>query len=217
MKLPRAAKFGLVVTAVGVLIFLGVAIWMKTARTTVADFPVPMHPGTISQDFTVDYDAIYTMSVQVDRNIPATTASCLLGGHKPEVDMAMACKNTPALLKFSWELSRDGQAGGTGTSAEMGNSSFTDKTLDITIVSFPARKNHKYTAELKFDQDASTLKLLPPRVRIDLDIFNREDFIFAGAGFDSVGLALCLVGGTMFLVSFLRARSRAKNAVTTSP
>ena len=88
----------------------------------------------------------------------------------------------------------------------MGNSSFTDKTLDITIVSFPARKNHKYTAELKFDQDASPLKLLPPRVRIDLDIFNREDFIFAGAGFDSVGLALCLVGGTMFLVSFLRAR-----------
>ena len=106
MKLPRAAKIGLVVTAVGVLIFLGVAIWMKTARTTVADFPIPMHPGTISHDFTVDYDAIYTMSVQVDRNIPATTASCLLGGHKSEVETAMARKNTPALLKFSWVVVR---------------------------------------------------------------------------------------------------------------
>jgi hypothetical protein len=207
VKLTRIAKAGLVLTGLGLLIFVGVAIWLKSIRTTVADIPMPMRAAALQKDFTVDHDAIYTMWVQSDRNIPLTTVKCLLGARKSELDAKeLDCTNTPPLLKFSWELSRDGKSGGTGWSCEMGSSSTTDNTSNVDIVSFPAQKNHKYTVRLKFDQDASGLKISPPRVRIELDIFNREDFIWAGAAFDSIGFVLCIIGGEMFLVSFLRER-----------
>jgi hypothetical protein len=207
MKHTRPAKAGLVLTGLGLLIFLGVAIWLKTIRTTLVDIPMPMRAEATSKDFTVDYDGpIYTMTVQFDRSVPPTTARCLLGGGKSELRPDLDCTNTAPLLKFSWELIHDGQIGGTGSSADMGSISTTDTALNVMIVGFPAQKKHRYRVTLKFDQDASDLKVPPPRVRVELDGFTREDIIFAGAAFDSVGLALCLIGMTMFLVSFLRAR-----------
>ena len=69
MRLTGPLKSGLVFVALGVATFVGTAIWPKTARTTAAEFPIPIHPGTVNQEFIADYDARYVMSVQFDQSI----------------------------------------------------------------------------------------------------------------------------------------------------
>ena len=213
MKLSCVSKLGVVVGVVGVVLFVGTAVWLKSVRTTVADLSVTQTPGTITKDFTVDYDALYTLSIQLDPSVSPDTATCLLGGERSPLHAGVNCKDTPALLGFSWQLSRDGKVVGNGTSAEMGSSSSVSGLLDVTIVSFPAHRNHRYTMALVFGKDASQLKIPSPRARVELDIFNKEDFIWAGALYDSVALVLCLVGVTMVLVPVLRARFKAQKSL----
>ena len=43
MKVTLTAKAGLVLVGLGLLIFLGFAIWAKSIRTTVLDIPMPMN------------------------------------------------------------------------------------------------------------------------------------------------------------------------------
>src|SRR5258708_1031119 len=137
MKLTRISKAGLVLIALGLLIFVGFAVWAKSIRTTVVDIPVPMRAEAVSRDFVVDYDALYTMWVRFDRSIPLDTARCLLGGQKSELDGDLDCKNTAPLLKFFWQLSRDGKNGAEGASTGMGSSSTADGALNVSIFSFP--------------------------------------------------------------------------------
>jgi hypothetical protein len=204
MKFTRVSTLGLALIGLGLLIILSYAIWAKSIRTIVLDVPVPMRADTLSQNFSVDYDAIYTMRVRFDRGIPADFARCVLGAQKSQLGPDLDCKTIAPALKFSWALSRDGKNGGTGSSEDAGSSSMTEDSLDVSIVSFPARKKHQYTASFKFDEDARVLKISPPRIQIELDVFNREDFIWAGAAFDSIGLLLCMIGGITFLLPILR-------------
>jgi len=206
MKLSRVSRIGLVLIGFGLVILLGFAIWVKSIRTTVLDIPVPMRAQAVSKDFSVDYDAIYTMWVQFDRSVSRDGALCLLGAQKSELHVDVACKDLAPLLKFSWSLSRDGKNGATGSSADMGSGSTEDNSLKVSIFSFPAQKKHSYTLTMNFEQDGSSLKIPSPKVRIELDIFNREDFIWAGAVFDSLGLLFCVIGAIMVLVPLLKAK-----------
>jgi hypothetical protein len=210
MKLTRISKAGLLLIVLGLLIFVGFAVWAKSIRTTVMDIPVPMRAEAVSRDFAVDYDAIYTMWVRFDRGIPLDAARCVLGAQKSELHADLDCKNTLPLLKFSWELSRDGKNGAEGSSADMGSSSTADASPSVPIFSFPAQKKHRYTATFKFEQNATSLTIPPPKIQIELDIFNREDFIWLGAAFDSLGLLLCVVGAIMLLVPVFKAKFKAQ-------
>jgi hypothetical protein len=206
MKLTRISRIGLALIGFGLLIFLGFAIWVKSIRTAVLVVPFPMKAEAVSKDFSVDYDAIYTMWVQFDRTVSREGAHCLLGAQKSGLDADLNCKDLMPLLKFSWALGRDGKNGAIGSSSDVGSSSTEDNSLKVSIFSFPAQKKHRYTLTMNFEQDGSSLKIPPPKVRIELDIFNREDFIWAGMAFDSLGLLFCVIGAIMVLVPLLKAK-----------
>lgn len=72
MRITEPVKSGLVVIVLGVATFTSTAIWLKTARTTVADSPISIHPGTVNEEFIADYDAMYVMSVRFDSTISRT-------------------------------------------------------------------------------------------------------------------------------------------------
>jgi hypothetical protein len=114
MKPIRVSKIGLVLAGFGLLIILGYAIWAKSIRTTVLDIRVPMKAEAVSQDFSVDYDALYTMWVKFDRSVSLHEGRCLLGAKKSELDADLDCKDFAPLLKFAWALSRGGKNGATG-------------------------------------------------------------------------------------------------------
>jgi hypothetical protein len=207
MKLTRLAKAGLVLLALGLVTFLGVAIWLKSTRTILADIPMPMRAEVVSRDFTVDYDgSIYQMVVRLDGSVSDTTAKCLLGATKSELYPNLDCRGTSPLLMFSWELRRDGRVGANGSSANMGSISKAEGASRVIIVGFPAQKKHQYAVTLKFDRDARNLAIPRPRVQIELDSFVTEDLFVVGGILDSVASGLCFFGVVMFSVSFLRTK-----------
>jgi hypothetical protein len=206
MKLTRVAKSGLALIVVGLLIFLSIAIWLKTVRTNVVDIPMPLRGQSATQDFTVNFNGLYTVWVRFDPTTRQPTADCLLGRPQLEVTADSDCKNIAPLLNFAWKLNYDGQNIATGSSAVIGSDLKTAHGLDADIVSFHAETGHKYTLAVQLHQDARSITIIPPRVRVDLDIFNREDLVWAGAAADYFGLLLCLIGAIMFSISLLRTK-----------
>lgn len=194
---------------------MAVAVWLKSTRTILADIPMPMHAGAITKDFTVDYDGpIYSMLVRFDGKVSTTEAICLLGGIKSDLHPDLNCGDTAPLLKFSWQLQRDGKVGGSGSSVNTGSISTADGGLRVMIVGFPARKKHVYQVALKFDSDASRLAIPPPRVQIELDSFVREDLFVVGGILDSFASLLCLIGVVVFAVGFLWKRLNLRKKLT---
>jgi len=215
MKLTRSAKAGLVLLAIGLSIFLAVAIWLKTTRTTLVDIPMPMRAEVTRKDFSVDYDGpIYGMVARFDRSVSETTARCLLGATNSDLYPELDCSGIAPLLKFTWELRRDGQFGGSGSSANMGSVSKMDGALRVMIVGFPAQKNHRYQATLTFENNAMDLKIPPPIVQIELDSFVKEDLFILGAILDSLASVMCLVGVVLVTVSLLKKKFKS---LTTLP
>lgn len=195
--------------------FLAVAIWLKSTRTILVDIPMPMRAGAVTKDFTVDYDGpLYSMLVRFDGKVSAAQAMCLLGGIKSDLHPDLNCGDAAPLLKFSWQLERDGQVGWSGSSANTGSISAADDSLRVMIVGFPARKKHTYRVILKFDSYASKLVIPPPRVQIKLDSFVTEDLFVAGGILDFFASLLCLIGAVVLALSFLRNRlSRPKKLI----
>jgi hypothetical protein len=207
MRLTRLAKAGLVLLALGLIIFFVVAIWLKSTRTILADIPMPMRADVVSRDFTVDYDGpIYPMVVRFDGSVSDATAKCLLGATKSPLRPDLDCSGTSPLLMFSWELRRDGRVGPSGSSADMGSISKAAGASRVIIVGFPAQKKHRYTVTAKFDRDARNLTIPPPRIQIELDSFVTEDLFVVGGILDSAASGLCFLGVVMFSVPFLRTK-----------
>jgi len=174
---------------------------------------MPMRAETVSRDFSVDHDGpLYKMRVHFGSAVSETTARCLLGATKSDRYPDLDCSNITPGLKFSWELRRDGQTGGSGSSANSGTVLTRDGVTQVAIVAFPAQKNHRYEVTLKFERNADNVRIPPPKVQIELDSFFKEDLYIVGAILDTLAVTLCLVGLAMLVVAFVRARLKRDSA-----
>jgi len=209
MRPSRTSRVGAFLVTAGVVTLLGVAAWLKTTREIFADIPMPMRAETISRNFAVDHDGpLYEMKVHFDGAVSETTARCLLGATKSDRYPDLDCGNIQPVLKFSWELRRDGHTGGSGSSADTGTVLTRDRITQVMVVAFPAQKHHRYEVTLKFERNAENLAIRPPSVQIKLDSFAKEDLFFVGAVSDVVALALCLAGLVMLAIALVRTRLR---------
>jgi hypothetical protein len=212
MRLTRVAKSGLVLIVFGLLIFAGIAIWLETIRTTIVDLPLPLHGQSARPEFTVDFDGLYTFWIQFEGHADPAIADCLLGRPFRELSHDSVCKNVPPRLEFSWKLSCDGQNVAKGSSAADGSDVKTASGLMADIVSFRAQKGRRYILDVELHEDGSVVPILPPRMLVGLDPFNREDLIWTSEAADCLGLLLCLIGLTMFLISVLRTKLKNRSA-----
>jgi len=207
MNLTKAPKIGVLFLALGLGILLGVAVWFETDREILADVPMPMRATTVKQQFTVDHDApIYTLEVKFDGAISDADARCLLGTKDSELHPDLDCRAIAPVFEFTWELRQDGQIVGSGSSARVGTVRKSNDGTEAMVVGFPARTKHQYEIALKFNQDAPNAKTAPPRVRVKVDSFVREDRFIVGAVLDWVALAVCLAGVIILSVQFFRQR-----------
>src|SRR5258707_13800651 len=103
MKLSRTSKVGVFLLTAGAVTLLGVAIWFKTTREILADFPMPMRAETVSRDFSVDHDGpLYKLRVHFGRPLSETTARCLLGATQFDRYPDLDCITISRGLKFPW-------------------------------------------------------------------------------------------------------------------
>lgn len=207
MKLTKASKIGVLFLALGLGTLLAVAVWLETAREILADVPMPMHATTVKQQFTVDHDApIYTLEVRFDGAVSDTDARCLLGAKDSELRPDLDCGSIAPVFRFIWELRQDGQIVGSGSSAKVGTVLTSNDATEAMVVGFPARTKHQYEIALKFEEDAQNAKTAPPRVRVKVDSFVREDRFIVGAILDWAALAACLAGVVVLSIQFFRQR-----------
>jgi hypothetical protein len=216
MRLTRKAQIGAVIIGIGLLVPIVDFVWLSTIRTTLVNFPVPMHRGSIKQDFVVDYDADYIMGIDVDRKIPRTTVLCLLGANSTGPDGTSDCKNTPPVLSFSWKLLRDGQTVWNGTSSRIGSGPQSGQTTIFPFGIFPARRHHQYTVTMDFSNDGSGLSMAQPRLRVILGLGHYEDFIAQEIMSAVFAAVCCVVGGILFLIP-IRQQRRRKRTILDSP
>jgi len=213
MALSRTPKVGLSLLTAGAVTLLGVAIWLKTTREILLDFPMPLHADTISRDFAVDHDAPrYKMKALFGSAISETTARCLLGATKSERYPDLDCGNITAAFKFSWELRRDGQIFGIGSSADTGTVLTRDGMTQVAIVAFPAQRRRRYEVTLKFERNSDNVGIPPPNLQIEVDSFAKEDLFIVGGILDTLAVAMCLVGLAMLAVALVRARLKRDSA-----
>jgi hypothetical protein len=174
---------------------------------------MPTHAEVISRDFAVDHDGpLYEMKVRFGSAISETMARCLLGATKSERYPDLDCGNFTPDLKFTWELRRDGQTGGSGSSADTGNVLTRDGVTQVAIVAFPAQRTHRYQVTLKPERNADNVGIPSPRVQIELDPFVKEDIFILGAILDVLAAVLCLVGFVMLALAFVRGRLKQASA-----
>lgn len=207
MKLTKSSKIGVLLLALGLGTLLAVAVWLETAREILSDVPMPMHATTVKQQFIVDHDApIYTLEVRFDGAVSDTAAKCLLGAKDSELRPDLDCGSIAPVFRFMWDLRQDGQIVGSGSSARVGTVRTSNRATEAMIVGFPARTKHQYEITLNFDQDAQNAKTTPPRVRVKVDSFVREDRFIVGAILDWAALAACLAGVIALAIPFFRER-----------
>jgi hypothetical protein len=166
------------------------------------------HPGLHTLDA-----PIYTLEVKFDGEISDADARCLLGANDPELHPDLDCRAIAPVFGFIWELRQDGQIVGRGTSARVGTVLKSNDGTEAMVVGFPARTKHQYEIALTFNQDAPNAKTTPPRVRVKVDSFVREDRLIVGAILDWVALAACLAGVIILSVQFFRQRFRRSGPI----
>jgi hypothetical protein len=209
MKLTPSRKAGLVVIAVGLLAPIAFFAWSSTIRRSIVDLPLPLHPGVVRQDFSVDYDGHYIVGIEMDKNISRQTTECLFGAKEMGSEVATDCGDTPAVLNFSWQLIQDDQIVWTSTSAKMGSGPSSQGFM-ANLGLFQARRGHRYGVLLDFAQDASKTAVGQPRLRIILDPWTYEEIIVGEVISEGFCFVCLLAGGLILGVSWWRARRLPK-------
>ena len=97
MRKQLQIKVGLVVASVFVVpLFL----WYFVLNNVAVYRSISLSPGTLTQDFWLNYSGYYRLGIQVERKGPHGQIECSLGLQK-------GCEDVP-VLRYSWRLSCDG-------------------------------------------------------------------------------------------------------------
>lgn len=211
MHLPRTAKIGLAIAAVGILAPITVSIWHGTSHLVPVYKPIALTPGHLQQPFTLNFSAFYVMEIEAERKLPHETLQCLLGVEDSYTPVGQ-CKDIPPALNFSWRLTRDGQTVSSGSSTKIVGGAYSDATIASEFASFEGKRGEQYTLDMDFLQDGSKLSVTHPKLRIGVDGFTYEDLMVLDLMSLAFAVVCCLIGGTMFLASIAALRRKNKLA-----
>src|SRR5947208_10625740 len=118
LHLRLAAKVGLAIVVIGLLVPISTFVWIERITGTPVDEKIALTPGHLERRFTLNHTAYYVMDIQSEKKLPFKTLQCLLGLHD-WLSKPANCADTPAVLKFTWRLSSGGKTLQQGSNANM--------------------------------------------------------------------------------------------------
>lgn len=188
---PRAV-IGLVLTVVGVLVAAAVFVWYFHVRWVLVDRPVALVPGQVEVEFTPNFGGHYVAGINVQRKLQFETLQCLLG--EKNYIPASQCKDVPAVLQFSWQLSTNGHLVQQGTSDKQLLGAYAKDFIEMEFLYFEATPGQHYSLELEFTKDGRELAGTNPTLRVGVDSWDSSDttMVLGGALLVSAG---CIVWG----------------------
>jgi hypothetical protein len=168
---PIMKAASVIVCLVVALIIIVPFAWHVTFDNVAVHRNISLTPGIVNQDFRLNYTGSYSMGIEVERKFPHAVLQCLLGIRGAELLDPAVCKYTPAVLKYSWELSCNGRTVQIGSSDRIVGGGYTTDTIEAEFGSFAGKRGDHCHLALSFLADGSKLSVAKPKLYIHTELF----------------------------------------------
>ncbi len=214
MRMTRTGWIGVAMVVAGLILFGGWALWSETRSWMPVDMPISLSKGQIrTPEFKTNLKSLYTIQIEVMKNEPINTLSCLLGIRGT---VSENCMNTRSVVEASWVLWSQGVVVARGSTTEEKGGIWMNDAIARLIGSFVSEKGSHYTLDVNVLADGSSLAVGNPRLKVEVHPSAYENNAFVGVRNMLVAAVLVLVGAIMLVVSVLRERRRSREVASTS-
>jgi hypothetical protein len=171
MRISINAKTANAILRLPAIVILALLILWHFVFDNVAVYrSISLAPGTVNQRFRLNYSGDYRMGIEVERKFRHPVLQCLLGITGTELLDSSVCKDNPAVLKYSWQLTCDGSLIRTGSSDHIDGGAYTTDTMEAQFGTFEGKRGDHCHLALTFLGDASKLSVANPKLRIYIEL-----------------------------------------------
>jgi hypothetical protein len=202
-------KSGLALVALGFAILGAWNLWTKSRKLVPVDTAMPLAaPKPITSEFNLNFDGLYLIEIEAQKNIPLATLHCLMG---VEADPAR-CKDAAPAIAATWILSRNGQEYRRGTSAEPHSATAQTDGVARVIGEFQGKAGETYQLQVTLTIDPSPLAAAHPRLKVAVASIAYTDLQSAGVLAFSMAFICVLFGAILLVIAFYAYRQRLRDA-----
>jgi hypothetical protein len=214
---PQSSRIKLVgigFICVGIASYGSGILWFATRADRPVNVPISMAVGHVrTPGFKVNRNAIYTIKIEVKKNIPFDTLNCLLGTAASSTEL-QECRDRPSVVKASWVLSSDGQTVAHGSTDDYRDGDWRNDSISRFLGAFRSQNGRPYVLDLDVLADGSALGAGQPHLKVEVSSAVYETEIVEDAILSFSTMVAVLIGVILLLISFFRNR-RTRN--TTAP
>ena len=211
MRMTRLSWSGVAMIAAGLALFGGWVLWSETRSWRPVDMVISLSKGHIrTPEFKTNLGTLYTIQIEVMKNQPFDTLSCLLGLRGTTRE---ECMNTRSVIHMSWVLRSQGVVVARGSAAEESGGIWMNDAIAKLIGSFVSEKGRRYTLDVDVLADGSPLAVGNPRLIVGVHPSAYEGNAFVGVQCMLIAAVFVLVGAIVLIASLLRERRCARELV----
>jgi hypothetical protein len=198
------ARGGFALIVLGLAIYGGWSWWLKTRNFVPVDVAIgSSEKPSITVQFRPNFDGLYFVEIEAQKNIPLQTLHCLMG---VEAD-ATRCQDLVPAINASWSLVSDGQEIAHGSSNELHSSRPESNTVTLVIGDFAGRAGRDYELKVTFARDLGALTAARPQVKVAVAGIAFTDLQSAGVLVFSIAFICELFGVVLLVVSWYGKRT----------
>jgi hypothetical protein len=200
-------KTGLALVILGLGILGAWTWWTKTRNFEPVNAPVSLAAGqSVSTEFKLNFDGLYLIEIQLEKNIPLDTLDCRMG---IEMD-STRCKDITPAIAANWILSSKGQEIRRGNSTDEHSATLESETLNRGIGEFQGKSGHEYKLQVAFTGAGSSLAPAHPRLKVSVASIAHTDLQSASVLVFSMAFICALFGAILLAIAYYtRGKARA--------
>jgi hypothetical protein len=189
-------KAGLALIALGLAIYGGWSWWRKTRNFVPVDVAIgSSHKPKLTAQFRPNFDGLYFIEIEAQKNIPLDTLHCLMG---VEAD-ATRCEDLEPVIDARWSVASNGQEIAHGSSSELHSLRPGSETVTRVIGDFTGRAAEDYELQVTFARDLGALAAARPHLKVAVAGIASTDLQSAGVLVFSIAF-ICELFGVVLLV-----------------
>lgn len=195
-------KFGLALIALGIGIFVAWDLWTHSRNLTPVNKTVSLVADrTITSDFWLNFDGLYLIEIEAEKNLPPDMLHCLLG-----VDAdAAKCEEFQPVLEANWVLSSGGRELSRGSTRQQYTAPAEGEKVLREIGEFHGQSGRGYTLHVNFTRNGEALAPAHPRLKVSVASIAYTDIQSAGVLVFSTSF-ICVLFGVVLLAIACFAR-----------
>lgn len=191
-------KAGLLLVAVGIAIYAGWNMWIKTRRLVPLDVPISWSAGqNVYSTFRLNLGAMYLIEIKAEQTIPPGQLNCLMGVEGNPTD----CKGMPSALDATWTVSCEGVDVARGTSAQPHSTPTQATGITRVIGEFQGKAGQRYDLQVNFASAGRGLAAAHPRLRVAVASIAYTDLDSEAVLAFSIAFVCVLFGVTLLGIS----------------